>query len=141
MDFQTASGQEVFCRGSGFGFELQPEVYRLPGQVSLVPKPPALRPNFVTRYVGRVAWVDRSPARERPWGPLNQRSLLMAKRHRLSEQSSVPNPIAIISGILSLGVIRSINRAKMKAAKTSGLAVQGSYEVRSAIRTQRSTAR
>jgi hypothetical protein len=39
MDFQTASGQEVFRRGSGFGFELQREGYRLSGPVSLVPKP------------------------------------------------------------------------------------------------------
>jgi hypothetical protein len=39
MDFQTASGQEVFRRGSGFGFELHPEVYPLPGQVSLARRP------------------------------------------------------------------------------------------------------
>jgi hypothetical protein len=39
MDFQTASGQEVFRRGSGFGFELQPEVYRLPWPAPLVPRP------------------------------------------------------------------------------------------------------
>lgn len=39
MDFQTTSGQEVFRRGSGFGFELQLKVYRLPGLVSLAPRP------------------------------------------------------------------------------------------------------
>jgi hypothetical protein len=38
MDFQTASGQEVFRRGSGFGFELRPKVYRLTGPVCVVPE-------------------------------------------------------------------------------------------------------
>lgn len=55
MDFQTASGQEVFRPGSEFRFELLSEVYRLPGQVSLAQKPLTYDSSASTRYGLRYA--------------------------------------------------------------------------------------
>ena len=44
MVFQTVSGQEVSGLGSDSGFELLPKVFRVPGLPSVVPRPPAPRP-------------------------------------------------------------------------------------------------
>jgi hypothetical protein len=66
MDFQTASGQEVFRRGSGFGFELRPKVYRLTGPVCVVPKLPAHHHSPVAWYGLRCPRDDRFALAIRP---------------------------------------------------------------------------
>jgi hypothetical protein len=55
MDFQTASGQEVFRYGSGFRFELMPNVYRLAALASLVQKPLPFIHTYSSQYGFRCA--------------------------------------------------------------------------------------
>jgi hypothetical protein len=75
MVFQTASGQEVFRLGSGFGFELRPKVYRHSGCCF-----PSHRDRCITTAARRLGTVrqaqgvDRFTQATRPWRLLNPRS-------------------------------------------------------------------
>jgi len=55
----------------------------------------------------------------------------MAKRNVATDQPTRTNPIAVIGGILALGVIRSIKRAEMESTKTSGVPTSRSAAKRS----------
>ena len=98
-----------------------------------------MRPQATNRYLGKSKGVDKFPAQTRPWLPLNHWIVIMGKRLRTTEKPSAPDPIAIIGGILSLGVIRSINRARMEANKTAGMVAPRSAKAKVATFVSKAT--